>query len=56
MVLHTFGQYLVDFHLYLHALVADGLFDDLGVFHPLPEDLASCGRWKRCFAAGSSLS
>ncbi len=39
MVIHTFGEYLADFHPHLHALVADGLFDRQGVFHPLPEEI-----------------
>jgi putative transposase/transposase-like zinc-binding protein len=39
MVIHTFGEYLVDFHPHLHALVADGLFDPQGGFHPLPEEI-----------------
>ena len=39
MVIHTFGEYLVDFHPPLHALVADGLFDPQGGFHPLPEEI-----------------
>ncbi|MFM7102551.1 MAG: transposase, partial [Verrucomicrobiota bacterium] len=36
VTLHTFGEYL-DFHPHLHALVADGLLDDQGRFHPAPE-------------------
>jgi hypothetical protein len=39
MVIHTFGEYLADFHPHLHALVADGLFDPQGGFHPLPEEI-----------------
>ena len=39
MVIHTFGEYLVDFHPHLHALMADGLFDPQGGFHPLPEEI-----------------
>ena len=39
MVICTFGEYLVDFHLHLHGLVADGLFDPQGRFHPLPEEI-----------------
>jgi len=36
MALHTFGEYL-DFHPHLHALVADGLVDEAGEWHPAPE-------------------
>jgi|GEM_PF-2288402 len=36
MAIHTFGEYL-DFHPHLHALVADGLFVDSGLFHVMPE-------------------
>lgn len=36
MAIHTFGEF-VDFHPHLHALVADGLFTEKGVFHVLPE-------------------
>jgi hypothetical protein len=32
----TFGEYL-DFHPHLHALVADGLFVDSGLFHVMPD-------------------
>jgi len=32
---NTFGEYL-DFHLHLHALVADGLFVRSGMFHVVP--------------------
>jgi len=32
MVIHTFGKYL-DFHPHLHALAADGLSVDSGLFH-----------------------
>ena len=51
MVIHTFGQYLVDFHPHLHALVADGLFDPQGASTRCPRR-SSSGRWKRCSAAG----
>ena len=36
MAIHTFGEYL-DFHPHLHALVADGLFVDSGLFHVMPD-------------------
>ncbi|MBJ7259720.1 MAG: transposase [Chthoniobacterales bacterium] len=36
MAIHTFGEYL-DFHPHLHALVADGLFVDSGLFYVMPE-------------------
>ena len=51
MVIHTFGEYLVDFHPHLHALVADGLFDPQGASTRCPRR-SSSGRWKRCSAAG----
>ena len=34
---HTFGDYLV-FHPHLHVFAADGLFDDEGRFHSMPEE------------------
>jgi hypothetical protein len=34
---HTFGDYLV-FHPHLHLFAADGLFDDEGRFHSMPEE------------------
>ena len=52
MVIHTFGEYLVDFHPHLHALVADGLFDPQGGFHPLPEEIVLWPLEERCSAAG----
>ena len=36
MAIHTFGEYL-DFHPHLHALAADGLFVDSGLFHVMPD-------------------
>lgn len=51
MVIDTFGEYLVDFHPHLHALVADGLFDPQGASTRCPRR-SSSGRWKRCSAAG----
>jgi len=36
MAIHTFGEYL-DFHPHLHALVADGIFMEGGLFHVMPE-------------------
>jgi hypothetical protein len=51
MVIHTFGEYLVDFHPHLHALVADGLFDPQGASTRCPRR-SSSGHWKRCSAAG----
>ena len=36
LALHTFGEYL-DFHPHIHALVADGLVDEAGEWHPAPE-------------------
>jgi hypothetical protein len=52
MVIHTFGEYLVDFHPHLHALVADGLFDPREGFHPLPEEIVLWPLEERCSAAG----
>ncbi|KAB2647790.1 MAG: hypothetical protein DVB27_02940 [Verrucomicrobia bacterium] len=34
---HTFGDYLV-FHPHLHVFAADGLFDEEGRFHAMPEE------------------
>jgi hypothetical protein len=36
MAIHTFGDYL-DFHPHLHALVAEGLFVQGGLFHVMPQ-------------------
>jgi len=36
MAIQTFGDY-VNFHPHLHALVADGLFTDTGLFYVMPE-------------------
>ena len=36
LALHTFGEYL-DFHPHIHALVAEGLLDSEGQWHPAPE-------------------
>jgi hypothetical protein len=36
LAIHTFGEYM-DFHPHLHALVADGLFTETGLFYVLPE-------------------
>ncbi|GAB4164681.1 MAG: hypothetical protein Fur0032_00840 [Terrimicrobiaceae bacterium] len=36
MAIHTFGEYL-DSHPQLHALAADGLFVESGLFHVMPE-------------------
>ncbi|MEN9676369.1 MAG: hypothetical protein RIS76_2265 [Verrucomicrobiota bacterium] len=36
LTLHTFGEYL-DFHPHIHALVAEGLLDSEGQWHPAPE-------------------
>ena len=36
LTLHTFGEYL-DFHPHIHALMADGLLDSEGQWHPAPE-------------------
>jgi len=36
MTIHTFGEYM-DFHPHLHALVADGLFMQSGLFYVLPK-------------------
>ena len=35
LAIHTFGEYM-DFHPHLHALVADGLFTETGLFYVLP--------------------
>ena len=34
---HTFGDYLV-FHPHLHLFAADGLFDEEGRFHSMPDE------------------
>jgi len=34
---HTFGDYLV-FHPHLHLFAADGLFDEEGLFHTMPDE------------------
>ena len=36
LAIHTFGEY-PDFHPHLHALVADGIFMEGGLFHVMPD-------------------
>jgi len=36
LAIHTFGEY-PDFHPHLHALIADGIFMEGGLFHVMPD-------------------